>query len=229
MSSPVLATTVRCSRPTTSCMPRASLAPPVPPARTTTWLAGEGVRGGSPAPLPSPCGAPTPTAPPAAPSDGCPRGPCSAEFTAISIAVSDSVVRAISRRPQSTQRSPSICCSSAAASRLSARASPHTSTSCSSAWSRSVSEAALIVCRALDHAHTRARHLLRLLRGRALPDAEHARRLAAHRGRKRHRRVDQQLSLAPGALEVGQRLRLAAERARSGSRYSAWPTASAFS
>src|ERR1700722_19876052 len=36
MSSPVFATTVRCSDPTTSSMPRASFAPPVPPARTTT-------------------------------------------------------------------------------------------------------------------------------------------------------------------------------------------------
>src|SRR5205085_12187878 len=36
MSSPVFATTTSSSAPTTSSIPRASFAPPVPPARTTT-------------------------------------------------------------------------------------------------------------------------------------------------------------------------------------------------
>src|SRR5664279_1204857 len=56
-------------------------------------------------------------------------------------------MRDISRRPQSTQRSPSIRLISCAAARLSSRASPHSRTSCSSGCSRSVSEAALTVCR----------------------------------------------------------------------------------
>src|SRR5436305_548576 len=43
MSSPVFATTTR-SSPTTSSIPRASLAPPVPPARTTTGPATIGGR-----------------------------------------------------------------------------------------------------------------------------------------------------------------------------------------
>src|SRR5580700_7808284 len=38
MSSPVFAITVSESPPTTSSIPRASFAPPVPPARTTTWV-----------------------------------------------------------------------------------------------------------------------------------------------------------------------------------------------
>src|SRR5271166_598695 len=57
-------------------------------------------------------------------------------------------MRAISSLPQSTQRRPAIRSISSAASRLSACASPHRSTSCSSGCSRSLSEAALTVCRA---------------------------------------------------------------------------------
>src|ERR1700689_960763 len=57
-------------------------------------------------------------------------------------------MRAISRRPQATQRRASSGSIRAAAPALSGRASPHSSTSCPSGCSRSVSEAALTVCRA---------------------------------------------------------------------------------
>ena len=121
-------------------------------------------------------------------------------------------MRAISRRPQSTQRRPSIRSISLAASRLSSRESPHSSTSWSSGCSRSRSEAALTVCSAETTRTPVGHHLERLLGGRALPHAEHARRLAAHGGRERHRRVDQQLAGAQRAVEVGERLGLVAER-----------------
>ena len=54
--------------------------------------------------------------------------------------------------------------------------------------------------------------LLRLLRCRALPDAQHARRLAAYRGRQRHGRVDDELTFVQRFLQARQRLRLAAKR-----------------
>src|ERR1700716_1579139 len=57
-------------------------------------------------------------------------------------------MRAISRRPQSTQRVPSISSISFAARSLSAGESPHRSTSWSRGCSRSVSDAALTVCSA---------------------------------------------------------------------------------
>ena len=54
-------------------------------------------------------------------------------------------------------------------------------------------------------------HLLRLLCGRALPDAERAGRLAADRGRQRHRAVDQDLTGAQRVAQVVEVLRLGAE------------------
>ena len=131
---------------------------------------------------------------------------------AISIAVSDSLIRAISNRPQSTLRSPSIRSISAATRCLSSRRSPHTSTS---SLERSIEFAER---RRADGVQRRddgdafGDHLRRLLRGRALPDADHSRRLSAERRGERHRGVDQQLAGLQGALEVGERLGLVAER-----------------
>ncbi len=62
-----------------------------------------------------------------------------------------------------------------------------------------------------DHVHALRRHLERLLGGRALPHAEHARGLAADGGRERHGGVDQQLPGRERVLEVGERLGLVAK------------------
>ena len=126
--------------------------------------------------------------------------------------VSCSMIRAISSGPQSTARRPGIC-----------------STSCGqrAPCPRGVAadqdvlvEVVLEVgeqrgadrVKGRDDAHAVGGHLLRLLGGGALPDAERAGRLAADRGGERDGRVDQQLALAQRVLEVRQRLRLAAER-----------------
>ena len=61
-------------------------------------------------------------------------------------------------------------------------------------------------------------------RGGALRHAEQARGLARHRGRERHRRVHQDLARAQHLLQVGQVLRLVAERdAQQDDRARAWP------
>ena len=54
-------------------------------------------------------------------------------------------------------------------------------------------------------------HLLSLLRGGALPDAERAGRFAAHRGGQRHRAVDQDLSGLQSLAQVVEVLRLGPE------------------
>ena len=129
----------------------------------------------------------------------------------ISSAVSDSTMRAISRRPASTQRRPSMRSMSAMTRSLSSRWLPQTSTSSSSACSRSPHVGGADGVQRADHAHAVGHHLLGLLGGGALPHAEHARGAAADGGGQRHRRVDHELVLAQRALEVGQRLGLVAE------------------
>src|ERR1700684_1129734 len=57
MSSPVLATTTNSSGPTTSSIPRASFAPPVPPASTTTFPFSDTSRDGGEAGTPAFTGA----------------------------------------------------------------------------------------------------------------------------------------------------------------------------
>ena len=63
-----------------------------------------------------------------------------------------------------------------------------------------------------DDAHAVGHHLRRLLRGGALPDAERPRSLARDGSGERHRRVDQQLAGAQVRAQVGQRLGLRPER-----------------
>ena len=99
-----------------------------------------------------------------------------------------------------------------AARALSARRSPHTSTSSSSVCGEVLEAGGVDRVQGGDHAHALRHHLGRLLRRRALPDAEHARRLAGDGGGERDGGVDQQLALAQVALEVRERLGLAAER-----------------
>ncbi len=62
-----------------------------------------------------------------------------------------------------------------------------------------------------DDGHPLGHHLLRLLGGRALPDAERAGRLAADRGGERHRAVDQDLARPQRLAQVVEVLRLGAE------------------
>ena len=62
-----------------------------------------------------------------------------------------------------------------------------------------------------DHGDAVGDHLLRLLRRRALPDAERAGRLAADRGGERHRAVDQDLARPQRLAQVVEVLRLGAE------------------
>jgi hypothetical protein len=63
-----------------------------------------------------------------------------------------------------------------------------------------------------EHGDALGHHLLRLLRGRALRHAEHARRAPADGRRQRHRRVDEHLSGRQHVAQVVQRLGLTAKR-----------------
>ena len=111
---------------------------------------------------------------------GCPRASCSARSREISSAVSDSVDARHLQAPAVDAAQPVDPLDQRAPPRACPRASRRTrSTSWSSAWSRSVSEAALTVCSAETTRTPSGTISGGLLRGRALPHAEHPRRLAA--------------------------------------------------
>ncbi len=133
-------------------------------------------------------------------------------MTEISSAVSDSVMRAISSLPQSTQRRPSIRSINSAASRLSARAVAAQEHVLVERVREIGERGGADGVQRRDHTHAGGRHLGGLLGGGALPHAEHPRRLAADGGRQGHGRVDQQLAGRERVLEVGERLGLVAER-----------------
>ncbi len=174
------------STPGTSSIPRASFAPPVPPARTTTG------RRHKPVILIPACA-------------------LWRTLMEMSSGVSCSVRRAISRRPASTQRSPSMRSISVHDGLLVGLAvTAHQDVLVERVAEVAQQRRADGVQRRHD-ADAVGRHLLGLLRRGALPDAQRARRLAGHGGRQRHRRVDEQLPLAQGAPEVRQRLGLVAE------------------
>ena len=134
-----------------------------------------------------------------------------AALTEISSGVSCSTIRAISSGPALTARSPGISSISRATRALSALRSPQTRTSSSSSASASREGRRADGVQGGDHGDPVGDHLLGLLGGAALPDAERAGRLAAHRRGQRHRAVDQDLPRSQRLAQVVEVLRLGAE------------------